>query len=102
MADNHAKGTHVVTLPTILDVSAAQTLKEALCDTILSGENIALSGADVERVGTPAVQVLLSAAQTSLADGRSFALTQPSEPLRLAFADLGLTDTLEQWSNTNG
>jgi anti-anti-sigma regulatory factor len=101
MADNDATNADVLALPAILDLTAAQTLKEILGEATLS-RAVVLNGVGVERVGTPAVQVLLAAAQSAAAEGHAFALTQPSDVLRSAFHDLGLTSTLARWSNSNG
>jgi len=81
-----------------LDLAAVQVLKESLADAMLAGNDVIVGGANVERVGTPAVQVLLAAARTLASEGRRFALTQPSEALRAAAKELGLADTFEQWS----
>jgi anti-anti-sigma regulatory factor len=64
-ADNAATGgapdRDVLTLPPVLDIAAAHGLKEALLDAGSSGASLILHGANVERVGTPALQVLLAA-----------------------------------------
>lgn len=98
MTDSNSESNAGMALPVILDVSAAHALKETLGDAVLSRADVALNGANVESVGTPAVQVLLAAAQTLAGEGRRFALTRPSDALRSAFCDLGLNSTLAQWS----
>lgn len=87
-------------LPAILDLAAAQMLKEALGDALFSGSGLVLSGLRVERVGTPAVQVLLAAARSSEIERRRFALIDPSNALTSAFRELGLMQTLEQWGKS--
>ncbi len=99
MDDSNLASNAVVTLPVMLDVSAAHALKELFVDAASSRADVVLSGVNVERVGTPAVQVLLAAAQTIASEGHRFALTQASDALCAAFSDLGLKSTLEQWSN---
>ena len=96
--DNDTKEISNLELPAVLDISSAQILKEALGDAIVSGSDIVLSGHKVERVGTPAVQVLLAAAKFSEGERRRFALRSPSEALTSAFRELGLLEMLEQWS----
>jgi anti-anti-sigma regulatory factor len=98
MSDQSLKASDVVALAANLDLSAAQALKESLTDAMLAGSDVVVSGASVERVGTPAVQVLLAAARTLASEGRRFSLLESSEALDAAFEELGLAATFEEWS----
>jgi anti-anti-sigma regulatory factor len=89
-------GSDILTLPSALD---PQTLKETFAEMLLTRTDIIVDGAQVVRIGTPAVQVILAAAQTLKSEGRAFVLKQPSNALRSAFVDLGLTSELERWSS---
>jgi chemotaxis protein CheX len=102
MTNNISASPDVVALPAILDMAAAQALKDTLSDVIAADVDITVDGAPVERVGTPAIQVLLAAAKSAAAGGRSFSLVQPSDVLRSAFADLGMAEVLARWSKANG
>ncbi len=62
-------------------------------------EGIVVDAEQVERIGTPAVQVLLAAARTLSADGRAFALRKSSPAVCSAFEDLGLIDELKRWGD---
>lgn len=100
MADVFAGEPTVHALPSIVDLPAAQALKEILVEELSSGVSVRLDGADVERIGTPAVQVLLAAARTFSAQGRTFVLARPSAVLSAAFADLGLSRELAAWRSS--
>ena len=86
-----------VVLPAVLDLAAAHTLKGTLGETVLCGTHIVLNGMNVERVGTPALQVLLAASRSVAGAGGSFVLQRPSHALRSAFGDLGLAAELARW-----
>lgn len=50
---------HIV-LPPVLDLTAAATLKQALLDALLAGD-VVVHAQNVERIGTPALQLLVAA-----------------------------------------
>ena len=56
------------------------------------------TAARVESIATPGIQILVAAGLTFDSEGRPFRITQPSAPLKSAFADLGLRSALERWS----
>ena len=89
----------IFTLPAALDLTSAQALKETFTEALLSRADIIVDGAQVVRIGTPAVQVILATAQALKNEGRAFILKQPSNALHSAFVDLGLTSELESWSS---
>ncbi|HRO16474.1 MAG TPA: STAS domain-containing protein [Paracoccus sp. (in: a-proteobacteria)] len=81
-------GARTLTLPGRLDATAAAPLRETLMS--LRGAALDLRADQVERIGTPPLQVLLSAAATWRADGCRLRLTDPSEALDEAVRTLGL------------
>lgn len=87
-----------LTLPAQLDFAALQGLKEELLAAAALPGDLLIDGSEVERAGTPAVQLLLAAARAFTGTDRRFALRSPSEALSGAFADLGLGEELRQWS----
>lgn len=99
MTDTSAAEPAVLALPPSLDLTAAQSLKDSLVEAAMARTGIVLDGANVQRVGTPAVQVVLAAARTFAAEERTFTLRHPSNVLREAFEDLGLSEELRRWSN---
>ena len=87
-----------IKLPSQLDMGALPGLKEELLGALAATSGVTVEGADVERVGTPALQLLLAAARDVLQGGRAFTLHAPSEALMLAFDDLGLGAQAREWS----
>src|SRR5437868_9839452 len=74
-------------LPEILDLGAATALAADLLKA--RGRDIELAGSSVRRLGAPALQVLVAAKATWLADGRAFTLEAPSAGFVLGLALLG-------------
>jgi anti-anti-sigma regulatory factor len=87
-----------IRLPAQLDMAALPGLKEELEAAALSANALRIDGSDVERVGTPAIQLLLAAAKAFSGEGRSFALEASSHELSSALDDLGLGLDTCQWS----
>lgn len=76
-------------LPEILDSSAASALREVLLAQ--RGEALVIHADGVERISTPCLQVLMSAAATWLADGVGFAISGPSAMVVETVALLGIS-----------
>lgn len=89
-----------VVLAGCLDFSGVNKLAADLLDTHTDLPMLQINAADVEQIGTPAVQVLLSAARQVVAEGRRFVVINETEAFREAFDDLGLSEQVEEWSNT--
>ena len=87
-----------INLPEQLDIAALAALKEELVNAASSSGSLRIDGAAVERVSTPAVQLLLAAARAIEADGRTIRLESPSQTLSAAFQDLGLEQEFRKWS----
>jgi hypothetical protein len=64
MSDVVVMGPQIYTLPNVLDLNVVQSRKEVLVEAASSRSSVVPHGLDVERVGTPAVQVSLAARQT--------------------------------------
>jgi chemotaxis protein CheX len=80
-------------LPPVLDLAAA----DALCRTLREGlalDDLMLDGRAVERVSTPCLQLLLSAAMSASAQGARFRIASPSDALSTAIAELGLGELI--------
>ncbi|TNC72351.1 STAS domain-containing protein [Rubellimicrobium roseum] len=75
-------------LPERLDLAATCTLAKDLIAR--RGGPLDLNAAAVARIGTPGLQVLLSAARTWRADGQILRLTDASPVLQEAVRTLGL------------
>lgn len=89
----------VITLPLVLDLGGAQILRETLLHAGSAAGRMMVDAAQVERIGTPAIQVLLAAARAQAANDRPFTLRQPSEVVVKAFEDLGLIEEMNRWSD---
>ena len=76
-------------LPARLDLSAAASLAEAVLAH--RGQDLVLNAREVVHLGTPGLQVLLAAAKSWRADGRSLALASPSEAMTEQLGCLGLS-----------
>ncbi len=85
----------VLRLPPSLDPALAETLRGDLLARLARDAAIRIDGRDVDRVGTPCLQVLAAAAVSARAHGGGLALAAPSETLRHAIAQLGLSRLLD-------
>ena len=74
-------------LPARLDLPAASPLAEALL--ALRGQDLCLSAEEVIHLGTPGLQVLLSAAKSWHADDRRLSIVSPSQAFTEQLAVLG-------------
>lgn len=86
-------------LPEILDLGGAESLKHGLVEVAGAAEALAIDGGNVERVSTPAIQILLAVARDLSEKNRPLVLRNPSEALKAAFDDLGLSAELHSWSS---
>ena len=75
-------------LPARLDLPAAKPLAEAII--ALRGQDLRLSAEEVSYLGTPGVQVLLSAARSWRADGKKLSLDSGSEAFSEQLSILGI------------
>ncbi len=89
-----------VSLPATLNLNSAETLRQALIDAISGSGGAFVDGSRVIRVDTPCLQVLLAAGRDVEADGRTFSLCNPSDQLRSAFEDIGMSAELDRWRQT--
>ena len=91
-------GKGAVALPATLDAGLASPLRDALARDCRTLPGLEIDGSAVESIATPGIQILVAAGLTFDSEGRPFRITQPSTPLKSAFADLGLRSVLERWS----
>lgn len=85
-----------------LDLMAAEALRADLLDRREGVDVLTISGREVSLIDTPAIQVLLSAANDQAARGGRFVLRDPSPAIGEAMAILGLEDVLESWRDSDG
>jgi len=88
----------VVNLQAALDLNNVHQLGEELIAATSQSGDLVIEAADVDRIGTPAIQVLVAAAFEAEREGRRVQFSR-SEALETAFSDLGLSKQFAQWSS---
>ena len=91
------EGPCIVSLPPILDMAAALELKIALAAALTGGNAVQIVAGDVQRVATPALQVLTAAATSFAERGTGFAFGACAPALTEAVSTLGLGMALGIW-----
>lgn len=87
-----------VDLPAVLDLPMAADLRDTLLDALSrdSAADVVLKAAQVERISTATVQVVLAAAAGFAMAARRLEVEAPSRAFVTAFAQLGLTAELDK------
>ena len=80
-----------------MDLRAAEPLLHSLHEILGQGGKVVIDAAAVDRLSTPCVQILLSAAQHMEQHGIPFVIRSPSDAFVSAFDDLGLFSFLMKW-----
>ncbi|WP_417797870.1 STAS domain-containing protein [Terasakiella pusilla] len=88
----------ILALLPILDMSAADSLLDALRSCVSSYSHLVLDASVVERISTPCIQVLLAAAFKVEKNGGRFSMKNVSPTFERGMRDLGLSDYLRKWS----
>jgi anti-anti-sigma regulatory factor len=83
-------------LPQVLDIVQAKDLCDSLISLISQGP-VLLDASDVERMSTPAAQVILAAGRAAAASGVDFKITKASDAFRNGLQDLGLQHEFKNW-----
>ena len=86
-----------ITLGPVLDIRAASPLRDGLQKALKRGKPIVLDAAQVDRLSTPCIQVLLAAGKSVEAAASRIVLAQASDAFVAAFSDLGLFANLMNW-----
>ncbi len=98
MSKENTEKDAVITLPSVLNLGVAEELREKFMQTLVVDSDITLDASDVSTLTTPCLQVLVSAGRTVEEGGNSFSINNPSDAVKEAFDDLGLTDIFSKWS----
>jgi len=85
-------------LPAVLDLLAAEGLREAIRETAVLGGRLEIDAAQVERMSTPCIQVLVAGGRALNAAGVVPLIDQPSDAFMNGFYDLGLALELADWT----
>jgi len=75
----------------------ASPLRDGLQKALKRGKPIVLDAAQVDRLSTPCIQVLLAAGKSAEAAAGRIVLAQASDAFVAAFSDLGLFANLMSW-----
>lgn len=86
-------------LPASVDLSSVHEVCSRIIAACTESDSLVLVASEVERIGTPGVQLLLAAAREISDRGGALLLKGPSEAVCTAFEDLGLSDDLKRWSD---
>ena len=92
------KGTSRIDLGSVLDIRAAEPLKDVLRKALSKGKPLAVDVASIERMSTPCIQILIAAATSMKEADTAFTLLSPSDAFIDSFNELGLFPVLKQWS----
>ncbi len=90
--------TPVLSLPDVLDTSAADDLYALLSDSLTSENGIEIDASDVERPSSPCAQLLIAAGQHQEQRGNLLRIKKMSDEFRGTMVLLGLNEQLEKWS----
>ncbi|HEV7276028.1 MAG TPA: STAS domain-containing protein [Devosiaceae bacterium] len=82
--------TKSIALPAVVDLDALDAVRDRLIEAVDAGP-VAVSGANVERVVSNALLLLISAAETARRNGFEFKLMKASAPMLSAIERLGLS-----------
>lgn len=80
-----------------MDLRTAEPLLHSFHEIMATGGKVVIDASAVERLSTPCVQILLSAAQHMEQHGIPFVVKAPSDAFVSAFDDLGLFSFLMKW-----
>jgi anti-anti-sigma regulatory factor len=86
-----------LTLGPVLDIRAAAALRDGLQKALKRGKPVIVDAAQVDRVSTPCIQVLLAAGKSAEGGACRIVLAQASDAFVTAFSDLGLFAKLMSW-----
>lgn len=82
--------TKSIALPAVVDLDALDSVRDRLIEAVDAGP-VMVTGANVERVASNALLLLVSASETAHRNGYAFTLTKVSEAMRSAIERLGLS-----------
>lgn len=86
-----------ITLGAVLDIRAAEPLRDALRKAAKRGKPIVIDAGQVARLSTPCIQMLLAAGKETGDGTNRMTLAQTSDAFVAAFSDLGLFASLMSW-----
>lgn len=92
-----SKVASALNVPEVVDIKNVEAFLSSVRDAMANSNDIELDCSKVERMTTPGIQVILSAAKTAVEKGGKITLKDPSENMTVIFNDLGLSEQLQEW-----
>jgi len=86
-----AENTKTYDLPAVMDVDALDNVRDWLSEAVGHG-NVELNGAQVSRVVTNSLLMLVSAGQSAAKNNFAFTICDPSQPFSEAIERLGMNE----------
>ena len=92
-----SKDSKEISLPSVLDIRTASSFYDEIKKVAKAGENLVLNANDVEKITTPAIQILLAASVSVCKKKGSFKIKEPSSEMKDAFLIMGLESQFNEW-----
>lgn len=89
-----------IILPAMLDMQSCSQLYQDLTEGLSVQQQIVLDASGIERITTPAIQLILAAAVTAQSKAKQVMISRPASVFMLAMEDLGLTPLLTPYIAT--
>lgn len=87
----------IVPLPSIFDARTIDVTRDVMVAAFDLGRGVALDASQVERMGTMALHLMMSAARTAEIRGVAFAISGASDLFKSVVAELGMAGHFSQW-----
>lgn len=97
MVTSEKSAEHVFILPAVVDITCAAVLHKELQEACEHTGRLVLKAAAVERMTTPAVQLITSLAVSLKQQNKQLVIAEPADAVVNVFSDLGLTAQFNEW-----
>jgi anti-anti-sigma regulatory factor len=87
-----------IILPTNADIKEVTHLYEHIRNLLSEGKPIVINCGNVNAITSPVIQLIISVSRTLELSGRKLIIHEPSYAVQKIFADFGIKDQLEYWS----
>lgn len=92
-----SKNSKSLSLPAVLDIRSASSFYDEVKAISTAGTNLSVDAKKVEKITTPAIQILLAASAEVCKKKGSFKIQKPSSEMTAAFVIMGLESQFNQW-----
>ncbi len=97
MSTSGTNAEQVFILPAIVDITCAAILYKELHEACEHAGRLVVKAAAVERMTTPAVQLITSLAVSLKQQNKQLVIAEPADAVVNVFSDLGLTAQFNEW-----